>query len=124
MLPSRGDRIIAGQPVAISWCTTQHATRAIDMPGPVFLSGERGSGSAFALGLRQLLDREMRALSPRVNDPTTAQQAINQASSVLRTRVTHPPQPVAHKDEEGHCVLCAAERPPPRRSCSQSESQK
>ncbi len=105
-----GDRIIAGQPVAMWWCATQHATHALDMPDPIFLSLERVSGNDFALGLRQLLDIGVRALSPGVNDPTTARHTIGQATSVLRTLVTHPPQPVVHEDEEGRCVLWAAER--------------
>ncbi|WP_167540124.1 DUF2254 domain-containing protein [Corynebacterium ciconiae] len=105
-----GDRIIAGQPVAHWWCDTQHATHAIQMPDPIFLSLERVSGSDFALGLRQLLDIGVRALSPGVNDPTTARHAIGQATSVLRTLVAHPPRPVVRDDAHGRRVLWAAER--------------
>ena len=43
-----------------------------------------------AFGLRQLVDLAAKALSPGINDPTTAVQAIDQIHDLLRRLVTRP----------------------------------
>lgn len=45
-------------------------------------------------GLRQLADVALRALSPGVNDPTTAQDAVFRATAVLAELHRHAPPPV------------------------------
>lgn len=67
----------------------------------VRLSAERAFNGDFGFGVRQLLDIAERALSTGVNDPTTAEQALNELHVVLHTLVTSPgPSPVI-RDGEG-----------------------
>ncbi len=56
-------------------------------------------------GLRQLYDMGLRALSPAVNDPTTAIEVILRVSSIMRrlVRADLPPQSV--RDEVGRVLL-------------------
>ncbi len=52
-------------------------------------------------GLRQLVDVALRALSPGINDPTTAQDAIFHLGTVLVDRLTAPPIPTDYVDGQG-----------------------
>jgi uncharacterized membrane protein len=63
-------------------------------------------------GLRQLVDVALKALSPGVNDPTTAQDAIFHAAAVLAEMLQRdPPQPVC--TVEGDRSLIAEQQPTP-----------
>jgi uncharacterized membrane protein len=57
-----------------------------------------------AYGLRQLTDVAVRALSPGVNDPTTAQDAIFHLAAVLRA-VLRSPEPCPVQDGSGSVVV-------------------
>ena len=54
-----------------------------------------------AFGLRQLVDIAERALSPGVNDPTTAVQALDEVHDLLRRLATRPLRGGVHVDERG-----------------------
>jgi uncharacterized membrane protein len=56
-------------------------------------------------GIRQLVDVALRALSPGINDPTTAQDAIFHLGTVLVDRFTSPPAPTAYRDEQDRHLL-------------------
>ncbi len=56
-------------------------------------------------GVRQLVDVALRALSPGINDPTTAQDAIFHLGTVLVQRLTSPPVPTAYDDDQGRHLL-------------------
>ncbi len=62
-----------------------------------------------AFGLRQLVDIAERALSPGVNDPTTAVQALDQLHDLLRRLVTRPLRPGIHCDDRGRVRLVLRE---------------
>ena len=53
-----------------------------------------------AFGVRQLLDIAERALSPGINDPTTALQAVNELHAVLRAMCARPDPPAYLSDDE------------------------
>lgn len=57
---------------------------------PIALSATRTLTQDVAFGLRQLVDIAERALSPGVNDPTTAVQALDQIHDLLRRLATRP----------------------------------
>lgn len=61
------------------------------------------------LGVRQLLDIAERALSPGVNDPTTALQAMNELHAVLRELCTRPDLSGFLSDDDG--IVRAVYRP-------------
>ena len=56
-------------------------------------------------GVRQLVDVALRALSPGINDPTTAQDAVLHLSTVLVDRLSSPPVPTAFHDGNDRWVL-------------------
>lgn len=54
-----------------------------------------------AFGFRQLVDIAERALSPGINDPTTAVQAIDQLHDLLRRMIRRRLPSPSRKDENG-----------------------
>jgi uncharacterized membrane protein len=61
----------------------------------------RDDYSDVSLGIRQLVDIAERALSPGVNDPSTAAQALDHLHALLRTLATQSYPPQVHLDNDG-----------------------
>lgn len=59
-------------------------------------------------GLRQIVDVGVRALSPGVNDPTTAQDAIFHIAAVVTEMLRHDPPPRVRRCEGGGQLLVPA----------------
>ena len=74
------------------------------------LAPERTMQADVAFGFRQLVDISTRALSPGVNDPTTAVQALDKLHDLLRRLVTRSFPTAVHADAEGRIRL---HLPPP-----------
>ncbi|WP_051196624.1 DUF2254 domain-containing protein [Jonesia quinghaiensis] len=95
-----GTSIISGLPIARAWPienTTvdrdqlQHLEKALHQG--IKIGFERTSTQDPSFGLQQLLDVTDKALSPGINDPTTAVHALGHISAVLcylTTRITGP----------------------------------
>ncbi|HET8979048.1 MAG TPA: DUF2254 domain-containing protein [Solirubrobacteraceae bacterium] len=86
MVPSVGDFVPAGAPLL-----TVHAAgpdpggwNEDTLRGDVMFDKERSLEQDLAFGVRQLVDIAQKALSPGVNDPTTAVQAIDVIHDLLR----------------------------------------
>jgi uncharacterized membrane protein len=62
---------------------------------------ERTIDQDLRFGLRQLVDVALRALSPGINDPTTAVQAIDQLHDLLRRLAPRSFRSGVHTDERG-----------------------
>ncbi|GGU74428.1 hypothetical protein GCM10010211_45350 [Streptomyces albospinus] len=62
---------------------------------------ERTFHQDLGLGLRQLSDIALRALSPAVNDPTTAVQCLDRIVQILAAVVERPLGTVHHRDRRG-----------------------
>lgn len=73
--------------------------------GAVRVGPTRTMSEDAGYGVRQLVDVALKALSPGVNDPTTAQDAIFHLATVLVHRLTGPPVPSAYRDDEGRQLL-------------------
>ena len=58
-----------------------------------------------AFGVRQLVDVAERALSPGINDPTTAVQALDELHDLLRRLAVRPLRDGVHRDEDGRVRL-------------------
>jgi uncharacterized membrane protein len=56
-------------------------------------------------GLRQLVDIAVKALSPGINDPTTAQDAIFHSAAVLSELLHHDPPPAVTTDHRRRLVM-------------------
>jgi len=82
LVPRVGDYVPAGAPLMVVACSGRldedrlHAGVRFDL--------ERDPHQDVAFGLRQLVDIAERALSPGVNDPTTAVQCLDQLHTLLR----------------------------------------
>lgn len=62
---------------------------------------ERTSSQDIGFGLRQMVDIAVKALSPGINDPTTAVHALGHISAVLCTLARLPQQRLALRDDDG-----------------------
>jgi uncharacterized membrane protein len=67
----------------------------------VSIGMERTAQQDTAFGFRQLVDVAERALSPGINDPTTAVQAIDQLHDLLRSMVHRRFPTSSRKDKDG-----------------------
>lgn len=71
----------------------------------VHLGKERSLDEDVAFGLRQLVDIAERALSPGINDPTTAVQVVDQLHDLLRRLVSRPLTPRQQRDRSGRLTV-------------------
>ena len=55
--------------------------------------------------IRQLVDIGLRALSPAVNDPTTAVEILLRLGTLMRKVLTSPPAPLAVRDDENRVLV-------------------
>ncbi len=86
-------RVRGGEPDAARLCREVH------------LAEERTPDDDPGFGLRQLVDIALRALSPGVNDPTTAVQVLDQVHDLLRRLATRQLAGWSGFDRDGRCVL-------------------
>ena len=63
-------------------------------------------------GIRQLADVALKGLSPGINDPTTAQDALFHIGSVLREILVRRPPPLRRAMPEGRVLVLAEEKTP------------
>lgn len=68
--------------------------------GKAALGSQRSMQQDVGFGVQQLVDIAVRALSPGVNDPTTATQCIDRLTQVLVTVAEREPPPSVLADEE------------------------
>jgi uncharacterized membrane protein len=67
----------------------------------VHIVGRRDQLNDVTFGLRQLIDIAERALSPGVNDPSTAVQCLDRAHNLLRTLAASRYPATRHHDDAG-----------------------
>jgi uncharacterized membrane protein len=87
-----GSAVVAGVPVAFCWSTNRHAVSLDEerwasvraqVAGALKTGNERTATQDIGYGLRQLTDVVVRALSPGINDPTTAVHGLHSCSAAL-----------------------------------------
>jgi len=83
VLVESGEYLGNGTPVARLHSTTAHRLTGDDVAAHFLLGAERTLIHDPAFVFRQLVDIAIRALSPAVNDPTTAVQAIDRINDLL-----------------------------------------
>jgi uncharacterized membrane protein len=117
MLLRPGDHLVEGTPVGVAYrrdgspATQQQADRLADaILSAVELGYERTSEQDAALGLRQLVDIAVKALSPGINDPVTAAHAVGYLSDLLVRLQSRRLGPQAHADAEGTARLVLPDR--------------
>jgi uncharacterized membrane protein len=111
-----GESIVAGVPIAVAWpldgpdpLTPQKVETLSERMGAAVRTGfERTAAQDVAFGLRQLVDVAVKALSPGVNDPTTAVHALGHVSAILCQAVGRDLGPqVIHDDDARVRVVLA-----------------
>jgi uncharacterized membrane protein len=75
--------------------------------GAVHQVGRRDDLADVTLGLRQLVDITERALSPGLNDPSTAAQCLDRLHGLLRRLAAAPYPSELHRDGDGQLRLIA-----------------
>ncbi len=111
-----GQHIAAGSPVALIWTPTAKDPtpdladfqRAFD--ADVGIGFERTQQQDSAFGIRQLVDVAVKALSPAVNDPYTAVQAIHHMTVIFGAMARHPLGPRVARDPHGPAVVVVPSR--------------
>ncbi|MET9323904.1 DUF2254 domain-containing protein [Streptomyces sp. NPDC003038] len=107
LVPRIGDYVMAGTPLL-----AVHGGRgplsAASVASAVSLGSDRTSRQDLGFGLRQLADIALRALSPAVNDPTTAVQCLDRIVHLLAALGQRPLGPVLHRDRHSHVRLVQA----------------
>jgi len=103
-----GDYVVPGDVVAEVWVDADRADAFEDHVVHAFqLRRQRTPAQDIAFSVRQLADIALKGLSPGVNDPTTAENAMGALTAVLvRVAAAEPPAPV-RADAEGNPRLVA-----------------
>ncbi|RBY78497.1 DUF2254 domain-containing protein [Blastococcus sp. TF02-09] len=101
-----GDSVVAGTPVAHVWPLPEQGAADLDEVAGALADGlrlgfERSPERDVAYSLRKVVDIAARALSPGINDPTTAVHALSHASAILGDLVERPLTAVAHSHDDG-----------------------
>jgi uncharacterized membrane protein len=104
-----GSFVVEGVPYALAWRLEQANPAAADgfeqlrrsIDAAVTIGPERTNVQDVGFGFRQLVDVAVRALSPGVNDPTTAEHALGHLSVLLCRLVTRTAGPRVLADADG-----------------------
>ncbi|MCX5202996.1 DUF2254 domain-containing protein [Streptomyces sp. NBC_00237] len=99
LIPRIGDFVVPGTPVIAVHGGEGVTKKAVRHS--VSVGVERTFHQDLGFGLRQLADIALRALSPAVNDPTTAVQALDRIVQFLAVAVELPLGALRHRDGEG-----------------------
>ncbi len=105
---SPGGSVVAGTPVGAAWSDhgsplpQDAVTRLAEAVGPALVTGpERTGTDDVGYGLRQLTDVAAKALSPGINDPTTAVHALGHTADLLCVISRRAVEPRVLRDEAG-----------------------
>ncbi len=111
-----GEHIVAGTVLGWMWTPTPDepapdpAVFAHPMQAAVRIGFERTQEQDAAFGIRQLVDMACKALSPAVNDPYTAVQAVDHLSVIFCALAVRPLGDVVAKDPNGSGVVIVPAR--------------
>ncbi|MFI5527143.1 DUF2254 domain-containing protein [Kitasatospora sp. NPDC051853] len=99
LVPRIGDFIAPGTPTVVVSGGTPPRPRRI--AGALNIGVDRTMHQDLSFGFRQLVDIAIRALSPAVNDPTTAVQAVDRLHQLLALLAGYPFGELRYRDREG-----------------------
>ena len=113
LMLSPGDHLVRGTPVASAWPLGGGQvpdTLADQVAQALEVGFERTLEQDVGLGLRQLTDIAVKALSPSVNDPTTAVHSIGYSADLLSRLCGRRLGEQLHRDERGTPRLVLRDR--------------
>jgi uncharacterized membrane protein len=115
--PGLGEAVSGGTTLAWAWPSAETGGRADDhgqlarrVHAALHLGPDRTESRDLTFGLQQLTDIAVKALSPSINDPTTARQAVEHLAAVLVELADHPLGADVVEDDDGQ-VRVAVPRP-------------
>jgi uncharacterized membrane protein len=101
-----GAYVTAGTPILRIWPAPANAAVVSRVADDAFIVGPaRTMQQDIDFGLRQLNDIALRALSPAVNDPTTAVEVTLNLGSIMRPLLIAPQPPQCVRDSAGRVLL-------------------
>jgi uncharacterized membrane protein len=100
-----GEFITTGTPVCTVWLPAHPDKLAKQARAAVGIGRSRTMQQDIAFGFRQIVDIALRALSPGINDPTTAVEAIVHLGPILRTLMLRDLPPRVRSDADGRRVV-------------------
>lgn len=101
LLPRLGDFVARGAPLFRVFGSSAAKLDPADMRAAVTLADERSTHQDPSFAFRQLVDVAERALSPGINDPTTAVQAIDRIQDLLTALASRAFPPAERADDTG-----------------------
>lgn len=101
IIPMVGDFMPEGAPLMRVWSLTGADVNPDRLHSTIELDRERTMEQDPMFGLRQLVDIAEKALSPGINDPTTAVQSLDQIHDLLRRLAGRRFPDVARADDDG-----------------------
>lgn len=105
-----GEAVSAGDHIVTLWPDPAEATEQVEhsIRGAIDLAQTRSIATDATFGIRQLVDIALRALSPGVNDPTTAVDVLHHLKIPVReVLVSDPPRRVFSGSENRRVYLAA-----------------
>lgn len=100
-----GDHLIAGETLAQVWPAETAGEIARQTRAGIVLGNDRMPQEDVAFAVQQLTEMAVRALSPSMNDPFTAQNALQELAVGLVPFCERPAPPSGFTDEEDHLRL-------------------
>lgn len=109
--PMIGEYVIEGTPLVELWAAVPlDRDQVADLAGGFALDRERSLQQDLLFGIRQLVDIALKALSPGINDPTTAEHCLSHlGDSVIRLVGRRFPEP--WRRAPGHDAILFLPRP-------------
>lgn len=101
LVPRIGDFVVPGTPVIAVHGAGKGLPAPQVLQAAVSVGVERTFHQDLGFGLRQLSDIGLRAMSPAVNDPTTAVQCVDRIVQFLVAAAHRPLGSVHHRDRDG-----------------------
>lgn len=116
--PGMGEAVSGGTTLAWTWPAAEgtvgrnhdHQELTRQVHAVLHLGPDRTESRDLTFGLQQLTDIAVKALSPSINDPTTARQAVEHLAAVLVGLADHPLGADLVEDDDGQ-VRAAVPRP-------------
>jgi uncharacterized membrane protein len=110
-----GDMVVQGAPVAAVWRTdgdrpVDGDALAEELHAAIQTGYERTAEQDAGLGLRQLTDIAVKAISPSINDPVTAAHAVGYCADVLVRLQGRHLGPQQHVDRDGRPRVVTPDR--------------
>jgi uncharacterized membrane protein len=110
-----GDHIVKGSPIGSAWLLDGDGDLPLDalreaLMEAVEIGFERTAEQDAALGLRQLTDIAVKAISPGINDPVTAGHAVGYCADLLTTLQGRHLGAQQHTDDGGTPWLVTPDR--------------